>query len=207
MAHILHIDASPRGENSFSRMLSGEFVAAWKKVHPDDSVTYRDVGRQPVPHVTEAWIAAAYSAPETWSGELRDAIRVSEQLVDEFLAADRYVFGVPMHNFSIPSTLKAYLDQIVRIDRTWSLGPEGYKGLVQGRKMMVITARGGAYRPGTPTAPYDLQEPYLRLVLGFMGIVDVTFIHAEKLLSTEDAEREQSVAEARKAIRTAAETW
>ncbi|HIJ64677.1 MAG TPA: FMN-dependent NADH-azoreductase [Candidatus Hydrogenedentes bacterium] len=207
MAHILHIDASPRGERSVSRMLSREFVAAWKQRHPEDTVTYRDVGREPVPHVDEPWIAAAFSPPDSHTPALREAIRVSDALVAEFLAADRYVLGVPMHNFSIPSTLKAYIDQIVRVGRTFERLDNGFKGLVSGKKLLVIAARGGAYRPGMATNRLDYQEPYLRTMFGFMGIVDISFIYAENLMSAEEACREQSLAEAREAIRQAVETW
>lgn len=103
MAHLLHIDSSPRGERSHSRRMTGEFVEQWQQVHPNDTVTYRDIGRNPIPHVDESWIAAAFSSPEQHTPELREAIRLSDELVDEFLAADVYVMGVPMYNFSVPS--------------------------------------------------------------------------------------------------------
>lgn len=106
MAHILHIDSSPRGERSYSRKLSYKFITAWKTTYPEDTLTYRDLGHNPVPHVDEPWIAAAFSPPEARTPELNEAIKLSDELVDEFLAADRYVFGVPMYNFSVPSTLK-----------------------------------------------------------------------------------------------------
>lgn len=115
---------------------------------PIDIVTYRDVGQNPVPHVDEAWIAAAYTPPEQLTPELQEAIRISDYLVDEFLAADIYVIGVPMYNLSIPSTLKAYIDQIMRIGRTFALAPENpanpYQPLVLGKKMFIIATRGGS---------------------------------------------------------------
>lgn len=120
MAHLLHIDASPRSERSHSRRLTREFVEGWKQAHPADVVTYRDVGRSWIPHVDELWIAAAYTPPDQRTPQMWEAIEISDQLVDEFLAADLYVIGVPMYNFSIPSSLKAYIDQIVRIGRTFS---------------------------------------------------------------------------------------
>ncbi|NEQ23650.1 MAG: FMN-dependent NADH-azoreductase, partial [Microcoleus sp. SIO2G3] len=124
MAHLLHIDSSPRGERSHSRRLTREFIDAWMQAHPTDVVTYRDVGRNPAPHVDEPWIAAAYTPPAQRTPQLQEAIRISDQLVDEFLSADVYVIGVPMYNLSIPSTLKAYIDQIVRIGRTFEFTPE-----------------------------------------------------------------------------------
>jgi FMN-dependent NADH-azoreductase len=124
MASLLHIDSSPRGKRSHSRQLTREFVEAWKQAHPIDLITYRDVGRNPVPHIDESTIAAAYTPPELRPPELWDAVRYSDGLVDEFLAADVYVIGVPMYNFSIPSAFKAYIDQIVRVGRTFAIEPE-----------------------------------------------------------------------------------
>ncbi|QYO62272.1 FMN-dependent NADH-azoreductase [Leptolyngbya sp. 7M] len=123
MVHLLHIDVSPRGERSHSRRMTREFVEQWKRIHPNDTITYRDIGRNPIPHVDESWIAAAFSPPEQYTSELREAIRLSDELVDEFLAADVYVIGVPMYNFSVPSVFKAYIDQIVRVGRTVAFEP------------------------------------------------------------------------------------
>lgn len=206
MAHILHIDSSPRGERSYSRKLSYKFITAWKTAYPEDTLTYRDLGHNPVPHVDEPWIAAAYSPPEACTPKLNEAIKLSDELVDEFLAADRYVFGVPMYNFSVPSTFKAYIDQIVRVNRTFAVNEQGYQGLVQGRKMLVITASGGSYRQGTPTAGYDFQEPFLRAIFGLVGITDITFMHADNLSAGDDAVK-QSLAEVYRAIQEAVIGW
>jgi FMN-dependent NADH-azoreductase len=112
---------------------------AWKQNHPADVVTYRDIGRHPVPHVDEPWIAVGYTPPEQRTPEMWEAIRISDQLVDEFLAAELYVIGIPMYNFSVPSTFKAYIDQIVRIGRTFAFVPDNsanpYKPLLLGKKM------------------------------------------------------------------------
>ncbi|OYE01311.1 FMN-dependent NADH-azoreductase [Nostoc sp. 'Peltigera membranacea cyanobiont' 232] len=205
MVNILHIDSSPRAERSHSRELSKEFVSAWRAAHPEDAIAYRDLGHHPVPHVDEAWIAAAFSPPETHTRELAEAIRISDELVDEFLAADRYVFGVPMYNFNIPSTFKAYIDQIVRINRTVALNAQGFKGLVEGKKAVIITARGGDFSPASPAVAYDFQEPYLRTIFGFIGITDIQFINANRL--NEGDARTQSLAEARAAIQDAIAQW
>lgn len=184
MAHLLHIDSSPRGERSHSRRMTREFVEQWKQAHPGDTVTYRDVGRNPVPHVDEAWIAAAYTSPEQSISQLQEAIRISDQLVDEFLVADIYIIGIPMYNFSVPSTFKAYIDQIVRPGRTFAFEPEDaanhYKPLVLGKKMFIITARGDSgFGPGERNESMNHQDPYLRTIFGFMGITDITFVHVE----------------------------
>ncbi|MBR8836204.1 MAG: FMN-dependent NADH-azoreductase [Stigonema ocellatum SAG 48.90 = DSM 106950] len=207
MSHILHIDSSPRGERSFSRKFSYEFITSWKNAHPEDTVTYRDLGHNPVPHVDEAWIAAAFTPPQARTPELAKAIELSDTLVDEFLAADRYVFGVPMYNFNVPSTLKAYIDQIVRIGRTFLVTDQGgFKGLVEGKKILIITARGGSFTEGSPAAPYDYQEPYLKTLFAFLGITDISFIHVENLSGDDDA-RDLSSAKAHEAIALAVTTW
>lgn len=124
MAHLLQLDTSPRGERSHSRHMTKAFADQWLQAHPANTVTYRDLGRNPVPHVDEGWIAAAYAPSDHGNPQLEDAIRISDRLIDELLAADVYVLGVPMYNFSIPSTLKAYIDQIVRPGRTVAFVPE-----------------------------------------------------------------------------------
>lgn len=202
MTHILHLDASPRGDRSVSRALSKEFIANWKSTHPSDTVAYRDLGHHPVPLVDEPWIAAAYSAPNQYTPEQAAAIHLSNKLVDEFLAADRYVFAVPMYNFSVPANFKAYLDQIVRVGRTFSMDETGYKGLVHNKKMTIITAQGGAYPEGSPTHAYDLQTPYLKLIFGFIGITDINFVHADSLALGDDA-RNLAIANAQFALKTA----
>ncbi|MEH2327712.1 FMN-dependent NADH-azoreductase [Nostoc sp.] len=205
MVNILHIDSSPRGERSHSRELSKEFVSGWRAAHPEDAIAYRDLGHYPVPHVDEAWIAAAFSPPETHTPELTEAIRISDELIDEFLAADRYVFGVPMYNFNIPSTFKAYIDQIVRANRTFAIDAQGLRGLVEGKKAIIITARGSDFSATSPYAAYDFQEPYLRAIFGFIGITDIQFINANSL-NDGDA-RTQSLSEARAAIQDAIAQW
>jgi FMN-dependent NADH-azoreductase len=184
MVHLLHLDSSPRSERSRSRRFTREFVDAWKQVHPGDTVTYRDIGRNPVPHLDDLWIAAAYTPADERTSDLWNAIRLSDQLVDELLTADMYVVGVPMYNFSIPSVLKAYIDQIVRIGRTFEFAPENveypYKPLVLGKKMFIITARGtSGYGKGDRYELLNHQDPYLRTIFGFIGITDITFIHVE----------------------------
>lgn len=184
MARILHIDSSPRGERSHSRRMTREFVAARMQLYPTDLVTYRDIGRNPVPHVDESWIAAAYTPPEQRTSQLQAAIRFSDQLIDEFLAVDLYIIGIPMYNFSIPSTFKAYIDQIVRPGRTFVVNPEDaanpYKPLLLGKKMFIITARGASgYASGGCNEKLNHQDQYLRTIFEFIGITDITFVPVE----------------------------
>lgn len=149
-------------------------------------------------------IAAAFTPPQDRSPELNQAIATSDALVDELLAADRYVFGVPMYNFGVPSTFKAYIDQIIRVGRTFAVNEQGFQGLVDSsKKMLVITARGGSYQQGTPAATYDLQEPYIRAVFGFIGITDIKFIHVDKLTAAHD----ESLEKADKAVEEIIASW
>lgn len=203
MVHILHIDSSPRAERSHSRTLSREFITAWKATHPQDTFTYRDLGHHLVPRVDESWIAAAYTPPEARNPELNEVLKTSDILVDELLAADRYVFAVPMHNFNVPSTFKAYIDQIVRVGRTFTM--DG-KGLVKAKKMLIITARGFSYQQESEWAPYDFQEPFLRAIFGFIGITDIRFINAEGMNLGKDS-RTQSLAKASDAIKNTLTNW
>ena len=183
MTQILHIDSSPRAERSHSRQLTRTFVETLLSSHPDASVVYHDLGHNPVPHVDEPWIAAAYSDPATHTPELQNALAVSNQLVDELLASDIIVIGAPMHNYSISSTLKAYIDQIVRVGRTFT--PQ-YEGLATGKKAFILCARGGGgYGSGEQMEHANFQDPYLKFVFGVIGITDITFLHDEKTLSNE----------------------
>ena len=195
MAHLLHIDSSPRGERSISRTLTREFISVWKQIHPSDTVTYRDIGRYPVPPIDESWIAASFSPPNQITPELATALTISDQLIDELLAAELYVFGIPMYNYSIPANFKAYIDQIVRVRRTFVVTPNGYEGLLKDKKILVITTRGGSYSAGA----LDFQEPYLRAFFELIGITDMTFIHTENLSGGAEV-RQQSLAVTREAI-------
>jgi FMN-dependent NADH-azoreductase len=178
MATVLVITCSPRGERSVSRALTTRFAQEWARHHPQDTIRLRDLGHHPVPHVTETWIVGATAGADSQTGASREAIAISDTLIEELLAADRYVIGVPMYNFNIPSTLKAWIDQIVRAGRTFAVGPTGYEGLVKGRKALFITTSGGNYAAGTPLAAMNFLEPYLRTVFGFIGITDVRFVIA-----------------------------
>jgi FMN-dependent NADH-azoreductase len=189
MSTLLHIDASARGERSVSRQLSHDFASAWKRAHPGGKIIYRDLGHNPVPFVSETFNAAAYTPPDAHSPELQAALATSNELIGELETANEYVFGVPMYNFSVPASFKAYIDQIVRVGRTFAVDESGYKGLIGGKKATVILSSGGVYRPGSPAAPYNLQEPWIRTILGFIGITDIEFVVADGLSEIEMGKR------------------
>jgi FMN-dependent NADH-azoreductase len=206
MSKVLVITASPRGERSVSRTLTTQFAQLWAQNHPQETVLLRDVGHHPVPHVTEPWVVGAFAPPEAQTPESKAAIAVSDQLVEEFLSADRFIFGVPMYNFNIPSTFKAYIDQIVRAGKTFAVGPNGYEGLVTGKKALFITSSGGSFPPGSPMGAYNFQEPYLRAIFGFIGVTDVQFVVADSMNQGEDAAK-LSREKAENTLKELATTW
>jgi FMN-dependent NADH-azoreductase len=205
MATILHINASPRGERSFSRNLTKEFVLEWQQAHPNDKVDYLDLGHTIIPPVNEAWIAAAFSHTER-TPEMQQELKLSDELIDQFIAADYYILGVPMYNFNVPANFKAYLDQILRVNRTFTASAAGYEGLITQRKMVIVTARGGTFPANTPMAAFDHQEPFLRTAFGLIGITDLTFIHADNLGSGAEA-RANLIAAASVAVQNTVAAW
>jgi FMN-dependent NADH-azoreductase len=182
MSHLLHIDASLRTTGSVSREVSGAFAQQWRAAHPGGGYTYRDLARNPVPHLDEAAYLAGQVPPEDHTPEQRAAWAVSAALIAELEAADTVVLGVPMYNFTIPSTLKAWLDRLV-IQRL-AVNPETGQGVLSGKRVVVTTARGGAYGPGMPREEFEFQERYLRAVLSGLGLdQDLTFVNTELTLA------------------------
>jgi len=175
MSRVLIIESSARQQDSVSRQLTQTFINQWQATHPGDEITVRDLARQPVPHL-DADLLGGWMKPaqQRNSGE-HASLERSNQLTDELLAADVLVLAAPMYNFAIPSTLKAWLDHVLRAGVTFKYTATGPQGLLTGKRAFVLTARGGIYAGSTA----DHQEPYLRQVLGFIGIHDVEFIHAE----------------------------
>jgi FMN-dependent NADH-azoreductase len=204
MAHILHLDTSPRGEQSHSRRLAQEFVDKWSNHHPGASITYRDLGLNSIPYIDATWIKAKFTPPDQYTPELADVIKLSDELIDEFLVADYYVLSTPMYNFSIPAVLKSYIDHIVRPRRTFTASAAGFQGLVTNKKMLVITTRGSDFRPGSALARANFQEPFLITVFNFIGITDIQFVNANGLNSKL---REQSLVEAREQLKALAMNW
>jgi FMN-dependent NADH-azoreductase len=142
-------------------------------------MTYRDLGADPPPHLSEALVDAMFVPLAQRTRRQVKATAFQERLIHELELADTVVLGVPMHTFGIPSALKAWIDHVVVFGRTVQ------RGLLDGARVVVITARGGAYGPGTPREACDFQEPYLRTMLGLVGLADVTFIHAEMRAAVE----------------------
>jgi len=178
MKNILFVQSSPRGSESLSHKVAQSVVNDLKARHPEAKVDVRDLAANPPPHVGLPFIYGMYAPPEHRTPEQAKAIALSDALIDELFAADTIVIAVPMHNFTLPSTLKAWIDHVARAGRTFNYGALGPEGLLKGRRAILVLARGGVYSSG-PTKPLDFQEPYLRAVLGFLGITDVQVVHVE----------------------------
>ena len=177
MATLLHLDTSPLA-TSVSRELTREFVSNWKASHPTGQVIDRDLAANPPKPLDQATIYATFTPEEARQPEQKDLIAYSDEAIAELEKADEYVIGVAMHNFSIPAVLKLWIDQVVRRGRTFSYGAEGPKGLLSGKKATVLVATGGVYDAGSPYAAFNFIDPYLRTILGFIGITDVKFVTA-----------------------------
>ena len=174
MPTLLKIDVSPRGDYSVSRRLSQTFAEEWQKAHSGSVVT-RDLTKTDLPFVDLPWIAGAYSTPDQHTPEQKASIKVSDDLIAELLASDHILIATPMYNFSIPAALKAYIDHVVRLGKTFTAQ---YQGLVTGKKVTVIIASGGEYTPGSHTESYNAESSYLKQILGFIGLTDVNIVLA-----------------------------
>ncbi len=179
MKKVLVINASVRGDRSYSRKLTKLFAEKWKENHPEHRFTFREVGLDAIPHIDERWIAAAFTKPADKTEENQSALRLSNELVAELKDHDVYVLGTPMYNWSIPSGLKAYLDQVMRINETWKFRsgvPDGdYVGLLHGKQLFILSSRGDTgYGAGEKNAHMNFQTTYLQFLFGMMGVTDVT---------------------------------
>ncbi len=178
MPTLLHIDSSPLYGHSVSRQLSSAFVDQWKSSHPDATLIERDLTSTFIPPINAEWVTAVYTPEDSRTPEQKQLLTLSDSLISELFEADEYVIGVPMHNFGIPSVLKLWIDQIARVNKTFSYATGVPVGLLTGKKVTFLIATGGIYDAGTQMASYDHVEPYLRTVFGFLGVTDATVITA-----------------------------
>lgn len=175
MATLLHIDSSVFPESgSSSRTVTAAFRAAWEDQHPEGTVVYRDLAADPLPHLDGTAASAGFADPATHSPEQAAAFALRTRLAEELEQADAVVIGAPMYNFTIPSTLKAWLDQVIIMGRTAGAEPSA-----KGTPVTVVTSRGGSYAPGTPREGYDYVQNYLQAVLGDMFGMEVDVIVPE----------------------------
>lgn len=178
MTNLLVLNSSAAGGASVSTQLTTEFVERWREQEPGSAVTVRDLGAEPLPHLTAERLPGLAAAGGTAAAE--ETTRLADLLVAELSAADVLVIGAPMYNFGITSTLKVWFDHVLRAGVTFSYTAEGPRGLMTGKRALVVETRGGFYSEG-PSAAMDAQEPHLRAMLGLLGITDVRFVRAERL--------------------------
>jgi FMN-dependent NADH-azoreductase len=173
MPRLLVVEVSPQLANSVSRRLTARFVDAWREANADGDIITRDLATAGIPFISEAWIHGAFAPPEMHTDEASAAMKYSDELIAEVQSADHILIGTPMHNLTVPATLKAYIDQVVRVGATVSPANEG---LVTGKRAAIILASGGDFSAGAPAEHFDHATPYLRAVLGFIGITDLQIL-------------------------------
>lgn len=181
MKKVLVINASVRSARSHSRRLTNYFVKNWRRKYPGDLFRWREVGVEPVPPIDEPWIASAFIPPARRTAANQEAVAFSDELVRELKEHDVYVLGVPMYNWSIPSGLKAYIDQVMRINETWKFRsgvPDGdYVGLLEGKQLFILSSRGDTgYGEDGKNRHMNFQTTYLQFIFGMMGVKNTTIL-------------------------------
>jgi FMN-dependent NADH-azoreductase len=174
--NILHLASSARGSASYSNRVAAQVLDELRTREPGSAVTVRDLAREPLPHIDDDFVAATKSPTGPQTERQRALLAQSDALVDELFAADVIVIAAPMINFTIPSNLKAWIDNVARAGRTFSYSESGPQGLVTGKQVILIASRGGVYADNNAL---DFQVPYLKGVLAFLGMTDVTVIEVE----------------------------
>jgi FMN-dependent NADH-azoreductase len=178
MKRILIVESSPRGSESASRKLAGKVRERLEVQCPDARVVERDLAHDEVPHLDAPALKAMTTHDPVEAESLKNALHLSDQLTEELLSSDLLVIASPMWNFGIPSSLKAWIDHVVRAGKTFNYVGAGVEGLAKGKKAILVLASGGVFSEG-PWKPWDTVEPYLRQILGFIGIDDVQTVRAE----------------------------
>ncbi len=196
---LLHIDSSVLGTNSVSRALTARTVAEWQATHPGTVVDYLDLAVDAPSHLSAD--SLGFRAPQDQQTEVqRRENAISEALVSQFLAADVIVVGAPLYNFSVPSQLKAWIDCVAQVGRTFKYTDKGPVGLAGGKTVIVASTRGGIYSTSDAGRALEHQESYLQTVFGFVGITDVRFVRAEGV-AMGDAPKAQALAAAERDIK------
>ncbi len=178
MKSILIVESSPRGSASASRQLTAKLVERLRLLYPEARIVERDLANEPLPHLDERTVRAIFTKDHAEAESLQDALHLSDQLTEEVLASDLLVIASPMWNFGLPSSLKAWVDHIVRPRKTFHYTAGGAEGLARGKKAILVLASGGVFTEG-PWKSWDTEEPYLRLILSFIGITDVQTVRAQ----------------------------
>ena len=176
--NLLHIMSSPKGDHSFSKKLGNAIIDALLEKYPGSTVQERDLAKHPFPHLEEAQITSFYTPPESRTPAMMDALKHSDEVVAQVMAADIVVIDAPLYNFGITSLLKSWIDHLTRVGVTFRYTAGGAEGLVKGKQVYLSIASGAIYSEG-PFESYDFTEPYLRTILGFLGMTDISTYRVE----------------------------
>lgn len=198
MSTLLRIDSSALTQGSNSKHLAEQYQKQWLATYPQGNIINRDLAMQPPEHLSEAMISAMFTPAENRSIEQQTALSNSDQFLNEVKLADTLLVSMPMYNFGIPSSLKAYLDQIIRVGESFSYTENGPKGLLENKRAVVILTSGGNYTE-SPYNQFDHVTPYLKTALGFIGIEDIKVIVAPNM-AKEEATRQQALNNAEEAL-------
>lgn len=206
MSTLLHILATPRGDESNTRAVSDQFIDHFTSHHPDWTIDTLNVFEESLPEMTVRRVTGKYEllSGTSLSDDTRSAWDAIIAHINRFLAADLYLISTPMWNFSIPYKLKQYIDVIVQPRYLFRYGTDGVEGLAKNKRMVIVTSRGGDYSQ-PPNKAFDFQEPYLRAVFGFVGITDITFVHFDGANLGDDGIRQQALDKAQQLARQTAE--
>jgi FMN-dependent NADH-azoreductase len=205
---LLHVDASPKGANSNSRALSRFFVDQLRAHIPSLSVDHLDLASEALPPITELFTSATYTPEAERTPEMREALTASDVLCQRLLDADALLFAMPMHNWTMPTAFKGFVDAIVRGGLTYVPTEDGrFVGMLGGKKTLFVTTRGVDLRPGTPFAAMDALTPALRAAFGFIGVADPVFVDAQPMQFANEVERAAAIRRARTELSTLAESW
>ena len=205
---LLEITASVRQDDSVSRQLSEFFISTWRSYHPNIDRVVRDVGMNPPAIPDDFWVKANYTLPELRTPEMIKSLALSDRLIDELFAADYVVLAVPMYNLSVPTNFKAYIDNIVRVRRTFDVDRDllTFHGLLTGKKCLLITPSAIDYSPDRAIAAMDFCEPYIRAVFGFIGIKKMECVKVPNQFMPDDI-RQQAFEAAKTQLLELAKIW
>jgi FMN-dependent NADH-azoreductase len=179
MGSLLFVTSSLMGDKSQSRQVATDYVAAVRAANPGLKLVERHLTPDNIPHLGMDALGGLGAAPDARTPAQTAAVKLADTIIEEVEAADTVVLAVPMYNFSVPSTLKAWLDHLARAGRTFTYTANGPEGQLKGKRVVVVVSRGGFYTGDSPAKGMDFQEPYLRMFFGFLGITDVTFVQVE----------------------------
>lgn len=186
MRNVLLINSSPMGSSSKTRQLTELFTALWQSKYPEDRLVNRDVGMNPPPHLDELTIDAFFTPPQSRTETMQQALVLSDELIDEVEAADILIIGTPMHNYTISSSLKTWVEHIVRAGRTFQFTEKGPQGFLKNKKVFLLSARGGNFLEGSPASLFNHHDTYLRDIFAFIGMTDIELISAEEVASNDE---------------------